>query len=79
MVRYSWIYHQTTGLDWRKKIRRVLRKENDSDDFDEQSHRIGPVAYGEIGHGVHYQTGVLFGVSDEAPDAELKAVLEYEF
>lgn len=53
--------------------------ENDSDDFDEQSHRVGPVAYGEIGHGVHYETGVLFGVSDEAPDAEIKAVLEYEF
>jgi long-subunit fatty acid transport protein len=53
--------------------------ENDSDDFDEQSHRIGPVAYGEITEGVLFETGVLFGVSDEAPDAELKAVLEYEF
>lgn len=53
--------------------------ENDSDDFDEQSHRIGPVAYGEVSEGVLFETGILFGVSDEAPDAEIKAVLEYEF
>lgn len=48
-------------------------------DYDDQSHRAGPVAYGEITHGVHYEAGVLVGVSDSAPDAEFKAAFEYEF
>jgi len=47
-------------------------------DFDEQSHRAGPVFYGKIGH-VKYDTGVLFGLSDAAADATVKAVIEYEW
>ena len=47
-------------------------------DFDEQGHSIGPVAYGKLFDNIGYDTGVLFGVSDAAPDVELKAVLEYE-
>ena len=53
--------------------------EDDSDAFDEQSHRIGPVVYGEIAEGVLFETGVLIGVSEAAPAAELKLALEYEF
>lgn len=47
-------------------------------DFDEQTHRIGPVAYGDLGGGIKYDAGVLFGVSESAPDATLKLILEYE-
>lgn len=47
--------------------------------FDEQEHLIGPVAYGKIVDGLNYNTGVLFGASDAAPDATLKLVLEYKF
>ncbi len=46
--------------------------------FDEQKHQIGPVIYGSLGH-FAYDVGVLFGASDAAPDASLKAILEYEW
>jgi hypothetical protein len=46
--------------------------------FNDQSHQIGPVAQGKIDH-VKYDTGVLFGLSDAAPDATVKLNLEYEF
>lgn len=47
--------------------------------WSDQSHQIGPALYGEIVEGVGFETGVLFGVSDAAPDAQLKAVIGYEF
>ncbi len=50
-----------------------------SDDFDEQQHQVGPVVYGSIGEHVGYELGVLAGVSDAAPDAEFKGVLNYSF
>lgn len=46
--------------------------------FSDQSHQFGPVALGKIGN-VKYDTGVLFGVSQAAPDATVKLNLEYEF
>ncbi|MGH1399020.1 MAG: hypothetical protein ACRBCT_07390 [Alphaproteobacteria bacterium] len=48
-------------------------------DYEDQKHLIGPVAYGDIMHGVEYEAGVLFGISEAAPDAALKFILEYEF
>ena len=68
--------HFAIGGEWHSDFGSL---ERDSDDFNEQSHRFGPVAYGELAEGVHYETGLLAGVSDSAPDAELKAVVEYEF
>lgn len=47
-------------------------------DFDEEKHRIGPVAYGHIGH-FAYDVGYLVGISEAAPDGTLKALLEYEW
>lgn len=52
---------------------------DESTNFDEQDHRLGPVAYGTLFETVGYEVGVLFGLSDEAPDATLKAVLAYEW
>lgn len=49
-----------------------------TEDYDGQKHRIGPVAYGKIGE-VGYDAGVLFGISNAAPDATVKLNLEYEF
>ncbi len=51
---------------------------SDGESYDEQKHMVGPVAYGHIGH-IGYDVGVLFGISDAAPDATLKAILEYEW
>lgn len=46
--------------------------------FDQQSHVIGPVAWGKIDN-VKYDAGALFGMSKDAPDATFKVNLEYEF
>ncbi len=46
--------------------------------FDEQSHQAGPVFYGSLPGGFHYDIGYLFGLSDGAPDGELKSIIEYE-
>lgn len=48
-------------------------------DYSEQGHRAGPAVYGQLAEGMPFEAGVLFGVSEHAPDAELKAVVEYEF
>ena len=49
-------------------------------DYDDQKHRIGPVVYADIGDtGFEFETGVLAGISDAAPDATLKLNLEYGF
>lgn len=48
-------------------------------DFDEQAHMVGPVLYGTVFDNVKYQAGVLAGVSDAAPDATLKATVNYGF
>ena len=47
--------------------------------FDDQEHSIGPVAFFELAEGVELETGALIGLTNSAPDATLKAVLEYEF
>lgn len=46
--------------------------------FNDQSHAVGPVIEGKLGK-VKYDTGVLFGVSDSAPDTTAKFNIEYEF
>lgn len=47
--------------------------------FDEQEHQVGPVLYGEFTDHLSYEVGVLGGVSDAAPDAEIKAIIGYGF
>lgn len=47
--------------------------------FSEQKHRIGPAAYGNIGHGFSYEAAYLAGVSRAAEDHSVKLILEYEF
>ena len=53
-------------------------KFSDNLSFSEQGHQIGPVVQGKIGP-VRYDTGVLAGISTEAPDVTAKLNLEYEF
>lgn len=52
--------------------------------FDQQEHFIGPVAEGKFmlddkGTKLKYNVGYLFGVTDETPDGEFKAIVELEF
>lgn len=54
-----------------------------SGSFDDQSHQVGPALLGKVRSGNHsaikYETAVLFGVSQGAPDTTLRLQLEYEF
>jgi hypothetical protein len=61
------------GLEWHSDFGDF------SDDFDEQGHLFGPVVYGEFAETFGYEAGVLVGVSEGAPDAAIKAIVEYEF
>ncbi|MBL0319471.1 MAG: hypothetical protein IPP74_09340 [Alphaproteobacteria bacterium] len=45
--------------------------------YDEQEHQFGPTIYGKIGH-FKYDVGYLFGISNAAPNGELKTNFEYE-
>ena len=47
--------------------------------FDEQDHRLGPVFYGKLGKGFSYDAGYLFGLSDDAPDGTVKAIVKYKW
>lgn len=51
---------------------------NDSLPYDQQKHLAGPVIYGHLPGGIGYDIGYLFGLSDAAPDGELKWIFEYE-
>ena len=64
------------GLEWYSDFGDF---DDESEDFDDQSHQLGPVVYGNFAESVGYEAGVLFGVSEGAPDATLKAVLNYAF
>lgn len=48
-----------------------------SENFNQQQHQVGPAIYGKLGN-VKYDVGVLFGVSDAAPQVEFKWITEYE-
>jgi hypothetical protein len=49
----------------------------------ENTRALGPVAMGELrfggGRKFHWETGVLFGLSNKTPDAVLRLLAEYEF
>jgi hypothetical protein len=51
----------------------------ESEPWENQSHQLGPVFYGSLPYGFGYDIGYLFGLSDKAPDGELKAIIGYEF
>lgn len=79
-----------TGASWSSRYRLYpkfepgfeyhagFERNNTDQDFESQTHQVGPVFYGELGH-FKYDVGYLFGVSNSAPDGTLKAILEYEF
>lgn len=53
----------------------VMRKHND---YDAQSHQVGPNFYGKVGK-MRYDVGYLFGISATAPHGAFKWIFEYEF
>ncbi len=72
--RYRYSESFEPGIEWHAGFEDI----GDEGAWDEQDHRVGPVAYGKLGH-FKYDVGYLFGISDSAPDGTLKAILEYEW
>ena len=71
--RYRWKKEFEPGVEWHSDLGELEH----AGGFDEQKHQFGPVIYGKIGP-VKYDVGYLFGISDAAPDGELKWIFEYE-
>lgn len=51
----------------------------DLDGFDRQDHRVGPALYGDFDNNIAFDAGLLFGVSDNAPNQTLKLNVRYSF
>ncbi len=51
---------------------------SDMQGYEEQSHRIGPVLYGDITNRLKFQLGYFVAASDAAEDGSLKFFLKYE-
>jgi high-affinity iron transporter len=73
--RYRWKQYLEPGVEWHSEFGEL----DDTGAFDDQKHQVGPVFYGKIGDHVKYDIGYLFGISDAAPDGQLKWILEYEW
>ncbi|MBX9726307.1 MAG: hypothetical protein K2X09_03485 [Rickettsiales bacterium] len=79
-------YRYTQAFEPGFEIRSDFGELKDTGDFNDQSHAIGPAAYGKIplgltqdhADGMKYRVGYLFGVSDAAADGDAFVQLEYE-
>lgn len=75
MAKYNYTQMLNPGVEYYGEFGEI----SNSDGYDSQKHRLGPVIYGKLGHGIKYETGVLFGISQAAEDYAFKVNLEYEF
>lgn len=75
MTQYNWKPMLNPGLEYYGEYGEWF----DPSDYDAQKHRIGPVFYGKLGHGVKYEMGWLFGLSRATEDHAVKFNIEYEF
>jgi len=46
-------------------------------DYNDQSYRIGPTAYGNVTENVTYNIGYLFGISEASKDGRVKMIISY--
>lgn len=79
-VGFAWSsrYHYKAEFEPGIEIHSGFGDISESEDFNNQDHRIGPVVYGRLG-AFKYDVGYLFGVSEDAPDGTFKAIMEYEW
>jgi high-affinity iron transporter len=50
--------------------------------FDDHEQQLGPAVFGKVrkaGGAIRYEAGLLFGLTNESPDATVRFLLEYEF
>lgn len=69
----------SASYDFSDSFQPGIEMYNDFGGGEDPEHLIGPVAYGKVLGGIGYNTGVLFGLSDDAPDATLKFIIDYKF
>ncbi len=67
--------HHSLGMEMFNNLGAV----DDWAGYNAQGHRIGPVLKGKLSEDVSYQTGLLFGISDDAPDIGLKFFIGTRF
>ncbi len=72
--RYRWRQYFEPGVE----IHYDAKELNESHSFNEQELQVGPVLYGKIGP-IKYDVGYLFGISEAAPDGQLKWIVEFEW
>lgn len=74
MTTYKIDEHFQPGIEYYTDLSRI----DHVPEFNKQSHVIGPVMQGEF-HDLTYDTGVLFGLSDGAPNVIFKLDFGYDF
>lgn len=75
MTQYNYMPLLNPGFEYYGELGEV----SDMPDWNDQKHRLGPVFYGKLGHGIKYELGWLFGLSKATEDHALKFNIEYEF
>ncbi len=63
------------GVEWHSDFGEL----GEGSSFDQQKHQFGPVVYGKISDHIKYDVGYFFGVSEAAPDGQLKWIVEFEW
>ena len=71
--RYKWMPEFEPGIEIYNNFGALA----DRPDFEDQDHSIGLVAYGKLGPHIKYEAGYLAGITENAADGRLKAVIEY--
>ncbi len=75
MGKYNYTPMLNPGIEYYGALGEI----SDPNKYSQQKHRLGPVIYGNLGHGVKYELGTLFGISKASEDYAVKLNLEYEF
>lgn len=72
--RYRFDSHFEPGFE----IQSDFGKANETHNFNQQEHYIGPAIYGQVIPGLKYEAAYYFGVSDTASTGAARVLLEYE-
>jgi high-affinity iron transporter len=72
--RYRYNMHFEPGFEFQNDF----GKGNETNNFNEQEHYLGPSAYGFITNNIKYEAAYLFGISDAAATGATRMKLEYE-
>jgi high-affinity iron transporter len=78
LLSWSTRYRLTPELEPGFELHSNFGELRETEAWKDQKQQLGPVIYGELPYGFKYDVGYLFGITDSAPDGELKLLLEYE-